>query len=110
MQQSVIYQEWIEEGSEESRVEGERSLILRRLTRRIRDLVPEVRSQIQSFSLTQLESLGEALLDFSCLLQNVAPQQSQEPAVKTYLDWAVMHQGAPDSPKPCLAIFWHRWI
>ncbi len=61
MQQSVIYQE-IEEGGV---LKGELSLVLRQLTRRIGDVSPEVRSQIQSLSLTQIESLGEALLDFS---------------------------------------------
>ena len=61
MQQSVIYQE-IEEGGV---LKGEQSLVLRLLTRRIGDVAPEVRSQIQALSLTQIESLGEALLDFS---------------------------------------------
>lgn len=45
--------------------EGEQSLILRQLTRRIGEVSPEMRSQIQSQSLDQIESLGEALLDFS---------------------------------------------
>jgi predicted transposase/invertase (TIGR01784 family) len=61
MQQSVIYQEWKEEFLQE----GERSLILRQLTRRFGELAPTLISQIQSLSISQLESLGEALLDFS---------------------------------------------
>jgi predicted transposase/invertase (TIGR01784 family) len=61
MQQSVIYQE-IEEGGV---LKGEQSLVLRQLTRRIGEVPPDVRSQIQSLSLTQIELLGEALLDFS---------------------------------------------
>ncbi|MGR3277220.1 Rpn family recombination-promoting nuclease/putative transposase [Acaryochloris marina NIES-2412] len=73
MQQSVIYQEWKEEFLQEGRQEGEQtgilkgeqSLILRQLTRRIGDVSPEVRAQIQSLSLDQLEALGEALLDFT---------------------------------------------
>jgi predicted transposase YdaD len=72
MQQSVIYQEWKEEFLQEGRQEGlqeglqrEQALILRQLTRRIGDVVPEMRSQVQALSLTQLESLGEALLDFA---------------------------------------------
>jgi predicted transposase YdaD len=56
-----IVTSWMEQGIEQ----GERSLILRLLTRRIGDVTPDFRSQIQSLSLTQLESLGEALLDFS---------------------------------------------
>ncbi len=61
MQQSVIYQDILQEGEER----GERSLILRQLTRRIGELSPEMRSQIQALSLPQLEALGEALLDFT---------------------------------------------
>lgn len=69
MHQSVIYQEWIEEGRQkgrqEGRQEGERSLILRQLTRRIGNIAPDNITQINTLSLTQLEALGEALLDFS---------------------------------------------
>jgi predicted transposase/invertase (TIGR01784 family) len=64
MQQSVIYQEWKEEFLQEGEQLGEARLILRLLTRRIGDLTPEIRSQIQSLPLAQLEDLGEALLDF----------------------------------------------
>jgi predicted transposase YdaD len=65
MQQSVIYQEWKEEFRQEGRQEEGQSLILRQLTRRLGDVAPELRSQVQALSLTQLEALGEALLDFS---------------------------------------------
>jgi predicted transposase YdaD len=65
MQQSVIYQEWIEEGRAEGRLDGERSLILRLLTCRVGEMPPEPRTKVQSLSLAQLEALGEALLDFS---------------------------------------------
>jgi predicted transposase YdaD len=61
MQQSVIYQDILQEGEER----GERSLILRQLTRRIGELSSEMRSHFQALSLTQLEALGEALLDFT---------------------------------------------
>jgi predicted transposase/invertase (TIGR01784 family) len=61
MQQSVIYQEWIEEGA----FKGEQSLVLRLLTRRVGEMPPELRNKVQSLSLAQLEALGEALLDFS---------------------------------------------
>jgi predicted transposase YdaD len=50
---------------QEIRKEGEQSLILRLLTRRIGEVSPERRSQVQALSLPQLEALGEALLDFS---------------------------------------------
>jgi predicted transposase/invertase (TIGR01784 family) len=72
MQQSVIYQEWkeafLQEGEQRGRAEGvqrEQALILRQLTRRIGNVTPAMRTQVQALSLTQLESLGEALLDFS---------------------------------------------
>jgi predicted transposase/invertase (TIGR01784 family) len=52
-------------GEQRGRTEGERALILRLLTRRIGDVSLDLRSQIQSLPLTQLEALGEALLDFS---------------------------------------------
>jgi predicted transposase/invertase (TIGR01784 family) len=65
MQQSVIYQEWKEEFLQEGEQTGEARLVLRQLTRRIGEATPDLRSQIQSLSLPQLESLGEALLDFS---------------------------------------------
>ncbi len=66
---SQAYLEWEQQteqrGEAKGRQEGEQSLILRQLTRRIGDVSPELRSQIQSLSLDQLETLGEALLDFS---------------------------------------------
>ncbi len=61
MQESVIYQE-IEQ---EARQKGEATLILRLLARRLGQVTPEVRSQIQQLPVAQLEELGEALLDFS---------------------------------------------
>jgi predicted transposase YdaD len=69
MQQSVIYQEWKEEFLQEGRQEGAmreaQALILRQLSRRVGSLSLKNRSQVESISLEQLESLGEALLDFS---------------------------------------------
>lgn len=44
-----------------------RSLVLRQLTRRVGELPESMRSQITAMSLTQLETLGEALLDFASL-------------------------------------------
>lgn len=75
MQESVIYQELHEEARaevrqelrEEAQLEVGRSLALRLLTRQIGDLPDAARSQVEVLSLTQLESLGEALLDFSSL-------------------------------------------
>ena len=57
LQESPWYQEILRE--------GERSLILKQLNRRVGNLAPEITSQLQILSIEQLEALGEALLDFS---------------------------------------------
>ncbi len=58
-----------QEGRQEGRQEGKReqaqALVLRLLQKRVGNLPPEVRQQIQNLSLEKLEALGEALLDFS---------------------------------------------
>jgi Domain of unknown function (DUF4351) len=58
-------QEGHQEGRQQGRQEEAQALILRQLTRRIGDVTPEERSQIQFLPLPQLEALGESLLDFS---------------------------------------------
>jgi hypothetical protein len=60
-----IVTSWMEQGIERGAEQEARSLILRQLMRCVGDVPPDLRSQIQSLSLTQLELLGEALLDFS---------------------------------------------
>ena len=52
-------------GKREGRQEEAQALILRLLTRRIGDVSPALRSQVQALTLAQPESLGEALLDFT---------------------------------------------
>jgi predicted transposase YdaD len=54
-----------EEGREEGREQGERILVLRQLNRRVGKLTPKMRETVETLSLTQLENLGEALLDFN---------------------------------------------
>ncbi|BAU06615.1 DUF4351 domain-containing protein [Fischerella sp. NIES-3754] len=54
-------------GYELGKQEGEQTIILRLLQKRLGDLSPEVRQRIQSLSLIQLEALGEALLDFTTI-------------------------------------------
>ena len=61
LRESPWYQEILHEG--ESR-EG-RSLVLRLLTRKLGPIAAEVRSQIESLPLAELENLAEALLEFS---------------------------------------------
>jgi predicted transposase YdaD len=57
----------IEQGRQEGIKQEARALILRQLNRRIGELPEAVRLQIDGLSVAQLESLGEALLDFSNL-------------------------------------------
>ncbi|MEJ6479833.1 Rpn family recombination-promoting nuclease/putative transposase [Nostoc punctiforme UO1] len=65
MQESVVYQRIIRQGIEQGRREEALSVIMRQLPRRIGIVAPELQSQIEDLSLTQLEDLSEALLDFS---------------------------------------------
>jgi predicted transposase YdaD len=59
------FERGIERGIEQGMTQEARSLILRQLTRRIGTIAPNIASQIATLSVSQLESLGEALLDFS---------------------------------------------
>lgn len=63
-QQEIVMQivtSWMEEGIQQ----GELKIIERLLTRRIGAIAPELQEQVRRLSLTQLEDLAEALLDFS---------------------------------------------
>ncbi len=55
------------EAKEEGKVEGERTIVLRLLNRRVGNISNALLSQIQGLSVEQLEALGDALLDFSTL-------------------------------------------
>ncbi|MDJ0536928.1 MAG: Rpn family recombination-promoting nuclease/putative transposase [Xenococcaceae cyanobacterium MO_207.B15] len=73
MRESVIYQdikaqgkaEGIKEGEAKGIKKGEISLVLRLLKKRIGTISSEDESRITNLSVEQLETLGEALLDFS---------------------------------------------
>ncbi|NMF67250.1 DUF4351 domain-containing protein [Brasilonema octagenarum] len=65
MQESVIYQDILQKGKEQGKKQEALELILRLLTRRFGVIESEVQQQIRSLSITQLEELAEALLDFS---------------------------------------------
>ncbi len=54
-------------GYERGIQEGELGIILKQLKRRLGELSPEIQQRIQALSVNQLESLSEALLDFSNL-------------------------------------------
>jgi predicted transposase YdaD len=60
-----VAQEWIEEGRQEGRQEGEAELAIRQLDRRCGPLSDATTARIMALPLGQLESLAEALLDFS---------------------------------------------
>ena len=66
-----IVTSWMEQGIAEGRVEGEQTgevrLVLRQLTCRLGTLPPSIEAQVQALELSQIEALGEALLDFAKL-------------------------------------------
>jgi len=62
-----FYQEVLQIGRQEGTQQGEANMVIRQLTRRCGDLIPAQVQKVRSLSLTQLESLGEALLDFQNL-------------------------------------------
>jgi predicted transposase/invertase (TIGR01784 family) len=68
LQETRVYQEIKAEGEQWGREQEATLLVLRLLTRRLRQELPdELRSQITTLSLPQLEDLSEALLDFNTL-------------------------------------------
>ncbi|XHR84658.1 MAG: Rpn family recombination-promoting nuclease/putative transposase [Gloeotrichia echinulata GP01] len=71
MQESVIYQDILQKGLQQGLQQGEQqgevAVILRQLTRRFGAIAPEIDQQIRALSITQLEDLAEALLDFTSL-------------------------------------------
>jgi predicted transposase YdaD len=65
MQESVIYQDILQKGDQRGKKQEAIALIMRQLARRIGVINPQLEEQIRSLSITQLEDLGEALLDCS---------------------------------------------
>ena len=63
MRESTMYQSILREG----RTAGEKSLVLKQLTRKLGTLSPEVTTKVSALSIERLESLGEALLDFTSI-------------------------------------------
>ncbi len=60
MRESTVFQKILQEG----RVEGKLAMIYRQLPRRIGTVAPELQQRLLQLSVSQLEDLGEALLDF----------------------------------------------
>lgn len=76
-QQEVVMQivtSWMESGIQQ----GELKIIQRLLTKRIGVITPELQEQLRGLSLTHLEDLAEALLDFSTEADLVAWLQQQQ--------------------------------
>lgn len=64
LKQTRVYQEALEEGERLEERSEARALILRLLTRKLDEIPQDLRGRIEELSLTQLQNLGEALLDF----------------------------------------------
>lgn len=77
-------QRGLQQGLQQGRLEGELAVIIRLLRRRIATVDPELEERIRQLSLTQLEDLAEALLDFSdendlvVWLEGVSDESDQE--------------------------------
>jgi len=56
---------WMKEGIQQGKQQEALTLILRLLKRRLGKVHPRVQKRVEKLSLTQLEQMGEALLEFS---------------------------------------------
>ena len=65
MKESVIYQDWFQQGFEEGFQRGLAMAIIDWLKRFICEIELEDETKINSLSKEELQALGEALLDFS---------------------------------------------
>lgn len=66
-------------GEQRGEQQGEQRLILRQLNRRIGELPESVQKQVESLTIDQLETLGEALLDFEQLTDLLAWLEALNP-------------------------------
>jgi predicted transposase/invertase (TIGR01784 family) len=70
LQQTRVYQEAKAEGKAEEREIGlqrERALVLKQLNRKLGNLSTQLQSEVSALSIDNIESLGEALLDFNSI-------------------------------------------
>lgn len=56
---------YFQDVKQEGIIEGEKSLVIRLLKRKVVNLSPELELKVRNLPLESLEDLGEALLDFS---------------------------------------------
>lgn len=80
LQETRFYQEAKEDGLAEGRVEEGRSLIRRLLNRRFGELPTPLIAQVESLSLTQIETLAEALFDLQSIADLEAFLSDRSPA------------------------------
>jgi predicted transposase/invertase (TIGR01784 family) len=81
MKESVIYQSILREGIEQGIEQGRAKLLTllqHQLTRRLGVLEPQLEERIARLSMTQLEELGEVLLDFSSVADLVSWLEARE--------------------------------
>ncbi len=64
MRESITYRELVETSEQRGRQEDEVLLTLRQLTRKFGPLPDDLSQQVRNLNISQLEKLGEALLDF----------------------------------------------
>jgi Domain of unknown function (DUF4351) len=67
MRESSVYQEFREEIIAAERLNGERSLVLRQLARRVGTLPETIQAQVEALPLGRMEALALDLLDFTGL-------------------------------------------
>jgi predicted transposase/invertase (TIGR01784 family) len=66
LEQTRVYQEAKAEGKAEGESK-ERQLVIRQLTRKLGSIQPQLQNRIDNLSIERVESLGEALLDFTSI-------------------------------------------
>ena len=67
LQQTRVYQEAVAEGEARGKAEEGRSLVIKILIRKLGSLTPQLQAQVNSLQIDRVESLGEALLDFTSI-------------------------------------------
>ena len=80
LKQTRFYQDVFAEGHQVGQEDGrqrEAALVLRQLRRRLGPLTPAQETRIQALPVTELENLGEALLDFQTAADLTAWLQQQ---------------------------------
>ncbi|MFN7851984.1 MAG: DUF4351 domain-containing protein, partial [Dolichospermum sp.] len=67
LRESPWYNEILKQGLQQGEQQGEANLIIRLLSKRFGNLDIAIASQIRQLSISQLETLGESIFDFSAM-------------------------------------------